>query len=101
MPLICRSEVLGWGLKLVLCLCVLPVLLLLWPEFAALGSTIGGAIYGFLSPIMATFDAAREDKPDKVFHCMYVCISNSSSIIFTVFLRVFSVTFGYNLISHV
>ncbi|KAL4017749.1 hypothetical protein IC575_021314 [Cucumis melo] len=68
---ILRSEQLGWGLKLVLCLCVLPVLLLLWPEFAALGSTVGGAIYGFLSPIMATFDAAREDKPDKVFHCMY------------------------------
>ncbi|CAK9308832.1 unnamed protein product [Citrullus colocynthis] len=68
---ILRAEQLGWGLKLVLCLCVLPVLLLLWPEFGALGSTIGGAVYGFLSPIMATFDAAREDKPDKVFHCMY------------------------------
>lgn len=64
----------------------------MWPEFGALGSTIGGAVYGFLSPIMATFDAAREDKPDKVFHCMYVRISGLNSVIFTIFFHVFSVT---------
>ncbi|XP_023518197.1 uncharacterized membrane protein At3g27390-like [Cucurbita pepo subsp. pepo] len=68
---ILRAQQLGWGLKLLLCLCVLPVLLLLWPEFGAVISTIGGAVYGFLSPLMATFNAAKEDKPDKVFHCLY------------------------------
>ncbi|XP_022133439.1 uncharacterized membrane protein At3g27390-like [Momordica charantia] len=68
---ILRAEQLGWGLKFILCLFVLPVLLVLWPEFGALVSTIGGAVYGFLSPILATFDAAREEKPDRVFHCMY------------------------------
>lgn len=66
----------------------------MWPEFGTLGSTVVGAIYGFLSPTIATFDAAKEDKPHKVFHCMYVRIFPLPSFMFACLVFV---TFGYNL----
>ncbi|XP_061341861.1 uncharacterized membrane protein At3g27390 isoform X2 [Gastrolobium bilobum] len=33
------------------------------------GSIVGGAAYGYLSPIFATFEAVEEGKDDKLFHC--------------------------------
>ncbi|KAK8466694.1 hypothetical protein PHAVU_008G145500 [Phaseolus vulgaris] len=64
-----RAKQLGPLLKLVICLCVLPALLVLWPVFGILGSILGGAAYGFLSPIFATFEAVEEGKDDKLYHC--------------------------------
>ncbi|XP_041006417.1 uncharacterized membrane protein At3g27390-like [Juglans microcarpa x Juglans regia] len=68
---IVRAKRLGPVLKLVLCICVLPLLLILWPVVGILASIIGGAAYGFLSPIFATFDAAGEGKTNKLLHCFY------------------------------
>ncbi|BAT84576.1 uncharacterized protein HKW66_Vig0042980 [Vigna angularis] len=64
-----RAKQLGPLLKIVICLCVLPVLLVLCPAFGILGSILGGAAYGFLSPIFATFEAVEEGKDDKLYHC--------------------------------
>ncbi|KAJ7974712.1 Steroid nuclear receptor, ligand-binding [Quillaja saponaria] len=66
-----RAKQLGPGLKIVLCICVLPVLLVLWPVAGIIGSIVGGAAYGFLSPIFATFDAVGEGKTNEFFHCLY------------------------------
>jgi len=68
-----RTKQLGPLLKIVICLCVLPVLLVLCPIFGILGSIVGGAAYGFLSPIFATFEAVEEGKDDKLYHCFIVC----------------------------
>ena len=67
-----RAKLLGPILKLVLCICVLPVLLILWPVVGIAASIVGGAAYGFLSPIFATFDAVGEGRSDQFFHCIYV-----------------------------
>lgn len=71
--LIGRAKKLGPVLKLVLCVSVLPALLILWPVVGILGSIVGGAAYGFLSPVMATFKAVEEGKTNKLYHCFYVC----------------------------
>ncbi|XP_059449279.1 uncharacterized membrane protein At3g27390 isoform X1 [Corylus avellana] len=68
---ILRAKLLGPVLKLLLCICVLPSLLILWPVVGIVGSIISGAAYGFLSPIFATFDAVGEGKTNKLFHCFY------------------------------
>lgn len=66
-----RTKQFGIVLKLVLCICsTLP--LLLWPLISIVGSIIGGAAFGLLSPIFATFDAVGEGKDDVFFHCLYV-----------------------------
>lgn len=67
---ILRAKQLGPVLKLVLCPCIF-VPLILWPVVCILASIVGGAAYGFLSPIFATFDAVGEGKTDKFFHCIY------------------------------
>ncbi|CAL0299151.1 unnamed protein product [Lupinus luteus] len=64
-----RSQQLGPLLKVVACVCVLPVLLITWPVVGIVASIVGGAAYGFLSPILATFEAVVEGKENKVFHC--------------------------------
>ncbi|KAL0014457.1 hypothetical protein SO802_001526 [Lithocarpus litseifolius] len=66
-----RAKRLGPVLKLVLCIFVLPVPLILWPVVGIVGSIIGGAAYGFLSPIFATFDAVGVGKTSKLYHCFY------------------------------
>lgn len=58
-------------MKLVLCICI-TVPLILWPAIGIIGSVIGGAAYGLLSPIFATFDAVGEGKTNEFFHCIYV-----------------------------
>lgn len=72
-----RAKRLGPVLKLVLCICILPMLLILWLVVGIVGSIIGGAAHGFLSPIFATFDAVGEGKTNKLFHCFYVCLQYS------------------------
>lgn len=67
----CRTKQFGPVLKLVLCLCI-TVPLLLWPLIGIIGSVIGGAAYGLLSPIFATFEAVGEGKTNEFFNCIYV-----------------------------
>ncbi|KAK8963022.1 hypothetical protein KSP40_PGU018516 [Platanthera guangdongensis] len=66
---IARAKQLGPVLKLVLSVTV-SFLLVLWPLIGILGSVLTGAGYGFLKPIMATFDAIGEGKEDKFLHCI-------------------------------
>lgn len=67
---ILRAKQLGPVLKLLTCICI-PVFLILWPVVSIGASIIGGALYGFLSPIFATFDAVGEGKTNDIFHCFY------------------------------
>ncbi|CAH2045202.1 unnamed protein product [Thlaspi arvense] len=67
---IVSAKQIGPILKFFLCLC-LPAAIILWPILGILGSVLGGALYGFLSPIFATFDAVGEGKPYPFFHCFY------------------------------
>lgn len=55
-------------------LCVfIPVPLILWPLVGIVGSIIGGAGYGLLSPMFATVEAVGEGKSDPFFHAINVC----------------------------
>ncbi|KAK4783118.1 hypothetical protein SAY86_007492 [Trapa natans] len=65
-----RSKQLGPVLKLALFICI-PIPLVLWPVLGIVGSMVGGAAYGFLSPIFATFDAIGTGKSDELIHCLY------------------------------
>ncbi|XP_031405550.1 uncharacterized membrane protein At3g27390-like isoform X1 [Punica granatum] len=65
-----RAKRIGPVLKLILFIC-LPAPLILWPVVAIVGSVVGGILYGFLSPIFATFDAVGEGKTNEIFHCFY------------------------------
>lgn len=67
---ILSTKQLGPVLKLVLCPLIL-VLLIFWPIIAVLGSILGGAAYGFFSPMLATFQAVGEGKTNQFFHCIY------------------------------
>ncbi|KAF8390560.1 hypothetical protein HHK36_025087 [Tetracentron sinense] len=67
---IARAKLLGPVLKIVLCLCI-SVLLILWPLVGIVGSILAGAGYGFLAPLVATFDAVGEGKIDEFYHCIF------------------------------
>ncbi|KDP46362.1 hypothetical protein JCGZ_10202 [Jatropha curcas] len=67
---ILRAKQLGPILKILLCV-TLPVPLILWLVVGIVGSVIGGAMYGFLSPVFATFDAVGEGKTNGLYHCFY------------------------------
>ncbi|KAK3183707.1 hypothetical protein Dsin_030993 [Dipteronia sinensis] len=67
---ILRAKQLGPVLKLVICIFI-PAILILWPVVGIAGSILGGALYGFLSPIFATFDAVGEGKTNVFSHCFY------------------------------
>ncbi|KAI3885003.1 hypothetical protein MKW98_002395 [Papaver atlanticum] len=67
---ILRAKLIGPVLKLVLCICV-TVLLVCWPLVGIVGSILGGAGYGLIAPVIATFKAVEEGKTDKFFHCLY------------------------------
>ncbi|KAA8530155.1 hypothetical protein F0562_004864 [Nyssa sinensis] len=67
---ILRAKQLGPVLKLLLCICI-SVPLSFWPMVGIIGSLIGGAAYGFLVPLFATFKAVGEGKTDKMYHCIY------------------------------
>lgn len=68
----CSSKQIGPGLKVVSCIC-LPIILFLWLLIAIASSIVGGAAYGFLSPMLATFRAIDLGKANKLYHCIYVC----------------------------
>ncbi|XP_048139544.1 uncharacterized membrane protein At3g27390 isoform X2 [Rhodamnia argentea] len=65
-----RAQQLGPILKLIIFICI-PAPLIVWPVVAIAGSFIGGAAYGFFSPIFATFEAIGEGKDNKCFHCFH------------------------------
>ncbi|XP_057542820.1 uncharacterized membrane protein At3g27390-like [Amaranthus tricolor] len=67
---ILRAKQVGPVLKLVLCPFIF-VVLILWPIVGIVASVIGGATYGFLSPVFATFDAVGEGKENEFYHSVY------------------------------
>ncbi|XVE67789.1 hypothetical protein DITRI_Ditri09bG0016500 [Diplodiscus trichospermus] len=67
---IVRTKLFGPFLKIIICIFI-PVVLILWVEVGIVGSIIGGILYGFLSPIFATFDAVGEEKTNVFIHCFY------------------------------
>ncbi|GMI99115.1 hypothetical protein like AT5G40640 [Hibiscus trionum] len=67
---IVRAKLLGPFLKLLICV-FLPAVLILWVVVGIVGSILGGILYGFLSPIFATFDAVGEGKTNVFIHCFY------------------------------
>ncbi|CAL5416074.1 unnamed protein product [Camellia sinensis] len=79
---IVRSKQFGPVLKFVLCLFI-SVFLILWPSIGIVGSIIGGAAYGFLAPMFATFKAVNEGKTDKFYHCIYDGTSDTVKQSFT------------------
>nr|GMC97342.1 uncharacterized membrane protein At3g27390-like [Ipomoea batatas] len=70
-----RAKQIGPFLKLISCIC-LPIILFLWLLIAIASSIVGGAAFGFLSPMLATFRAIDLGKANKLYHCIYVCFQN-------------------------
>lgn len=64
---ILSAKQLGPVLKLLICLCIPPVLLL-WPVIGITGSVLGGLAYGFLGPMFGTFKAVGEGKTNEFIH---------------------------------
>lgn len=58
----------------------------MWPVVGIVGSIVGGAAFGFFSPIMETFQAVGEGKTDQLYHCFYVCLQFSCCLIIILFL---------------
>lgn len=67
---IIRAKQVGPVLKILLSPCIF-ILLILWPVAGILASILGGSLYGFLSPVFATFDALGEGKANEFYHCLY------------------------------
>lgn len=78
-----RAKQVGPVLKLVLCPLIF-VVLVLWPLVGIVSSIIGGAAYGFLSPIFATFDAVGEGKGNEFYHSVYDGTWSTIQVCFTV-----------------
>lgn len=77
---------LGPFLKILLCIFIF-FLLVLWPIAGIVGSILGGAAYGMLSPLIATFDAVGEGKTNQFIHCILVCFNIEFAKIALVLLR--------------
>jgi hypothetical protein len=73
----------GPVVKLLLLLIGVPVLLVLWLIVGIIGSILAGLGYGFLAPVMATFDAIGEGKEKPLIHYFLVQLTYS---VFTMFL---------------
>ncbi|XP_020174522.1 uncharacterized membrane protein At3g27390 [Aegilops tauschii subsp. strangulata] len=65
---IIRTRMVGPVVKLLL-LVAATVILILWLIVGIPGSVLAGLLYGFLAPIMATFDAVGEGKENTFVHC--------------------------------
>ena len=66
-----RTKKLGIILK-TLGIVSLPILLLLWPVVAAVGSILVGLGYGVGQPMVATFEAVGDDREYKLYHAFVV-----------------------------
>lgn len=66
-----RAKQLGPILKIVLCIGI-SLILVVWPPIGVLSSILAGLGYGFLAPIIATFEAVGEGKTNMFFHCFWV-----------------------------
>ncbi|KAL1531593.1 hypothetical protein AAHA92_31717 [Salvia divinorum] len=73
----------GPSLKLVLCICI-PVFVIAWPPVGIACAVVGGAAYGLLAPMFATFQAIEEGKIDKFYHCIYDGICSTLKGSFTI-----------------
>ncbi|CAA0823454.1 Unknown protein [Striga hermonthica] len=73
----------GPALKLILCI-FLPAILIAWPPIGIACSVIGGAAYGLLAPMFATFQAVEEGKTDKFYHCIFDGIWSTFESSFTI-----------------
>ncbi|KAK1256724.1 hypothetical protein QJS04_geneDACA024390 [Acorus gramineus] len=67
---IARAKQLGPVLKVAMCIGISGILIL-WPLVGILGSILAGLGYGFLAPLVATFDAVGEGKDNKFIHCIW------------------------------
>ncbi|KAM3368153.1 hypothetical protein ACQJBY_016608 [Aegilops geniculata] len=65
---IIRTRMVGPVVKLLL-LVAATVIMILWLIVGIPGSILAGLLYGFLAPIMATFDAVGEGKENTFVHC--------------------------------
>lgn len=65
---IIRTKLVGPIVKLLL-LVTASVILVLWLIVGIVGSILTGLAYGFLAPVMATFDAVGEGKERPLVHC--------------------------------
>ncbi|KAL6838902.1 hypothetical protein ACP4OV_031338 [Aristida adscensionis] len=63
-----RTKLVGPVVKLLL-LIAASAILILWLIVGIPGSVFAGLVYGFLAPIMATFDAVGEGKEKPFVHC--------------------------------
>lgn len=64
----------GPVVKLLLLISVSGILVL-WLIVGVVGSVLAGLAYGFLAPVMATFDAVGEGKERPLVHCFVVYLS--------------------------
>ncbi|XP_062219534.1 uncharacterized membrane protein At3g27390-like isoform X2 [Phragmites australis] len=65
---IIRTKMVGPVVQLLLLISV-TVILVLWLIVGIVGSILVGLAYGFLAPVMATFDAVGEGKEKPLVHC--------------------------------
>ncbi|KZV57456.1 hypothetical protein F511_35254 [Dorcoceras hygrometricum] len=63
-----RTKQFGPSLKLVLFI-IFPAILIAWLPVGIACGVLGGAAYGLLAPMFATFQAVEEGKSDKFYHC--------------------------------
>ncbi|VAI46650.1 unnamed protein product [Triticum turgidum subsp. durum] len=63
-----RTKLVGPVVKLLLLISVSGILVL-WLIVGIVGSVLAGLAYGFLAPVMATFDALGEGKKRPLVHC--------------------------------
>lgn len=78
-----RTKMVGPVVKL-LFLIAATVVLVLWLIIGVVGSILAGLAYGFLAPVMATFDAVGEGKEKPLVHCFLVQFNNNGFILISV-----------------
>jgi hypothetical protein len=76
-----RTKLVGPVVKLLLLIAATAVLII-WLIIGIPGSIFAGLVYGFLAPIMATFDAVGEGKEKTFVHCFVVSFSLYESFMF-------------------
>ncbi|RZR80856.1 hypothetical protein BHM03_00006960 [Ensete ventricosum] len=67
----------------VLILLLMPIPILLWPLSALIGTILAGLGFAIALPLMATFEAVREDVPNKLSEC-FTENSTTSGILYVI-----------------